>query len=110
MIQLPKLTWQCDCEPIGYPGLVVEFWLNPPALSDDEAKRLGAGDIYEALARIVERVIVPAEYGGPTEVPGTAEALRGLDRAAGFDPQVLVWASGRYRAERGERLEVERKN
>ena len=36
MIKLPRLTWEVDCGPIGYPGLGLVFWLNPPLPADED--------------------------------------------------------------------------
>lgn len=137
--KLPKLTWDLDCGPLGYPGLVVTFLLNPelgeykppeqpwadlrsrgdagPVREGIKVQREAPpweGEFYWSLARIIEAVRVPAEYttGGREEtIPiDSAQAVYELERAPGFDPQVLHWALRQYSAQRQERLRVERKN
>lgn len=89
-LKLPRLTTAVDCEPIGYPGLKVHFWLNvtfdPDRVDDEElVERLRADDpegtegkkdyevleghrqpwerdYYYGLGRIVDRVEIPGEF------------------------------------------------
>lgn len=119
-IKLPRLTWALDCEPLGYPGLVVTFWLNPPRMEDEDlepkVKKSGAWDtaFYRSLAIVVDEVQIPAEYtvAGRSEVVEVpdAKALYELERGEGFDPQILLWAANRYQEQRLERLRAESKN
>ena len=122
MIKLPHLTWNLDCGPMGYPGLTFVLWLNPPVLAEGaevDTRHKGAppweDPIYRLLARVIDAVCVPAEYsdsGKPEEleIGGDARALYELERGAGFDPQLVIWVSRRYREERVRRLDAELKN
>lgn len=113
---LPRLTTDIDCEPIGYPGLRVTFWLNPPRVDYDPPEY---GEPWESvywwgLGRILERLTVPAEYSGDgaeqvIEIPD-GQAVYELVDAPGFDWQIVVWATAQYRQQRQERLRSETKN
>ena len=115
-ITLPRLETAVDCAPIGYPGIEVVFWLNPP-FHEDEAT--GADDSwdtvwYRQMGRVIERVIVPGDYTEDGEASvlgvGGAQELWELERDDDFDPQILTWAFGVYAQERAERTRTERKN
>lgn len=118
MIKLPHLTWNLDCEALGYPGLVFVLWLNPPAQAEPEAPSTKAPwghPLYGMLARIIDGVCVPAEYSDTgraeeIEIGGDGKALYELEQAAGFDPQLLIWVSRQYREQRSRRLDTELKN
>lgn len=113
MFNLPRLMTVIDCGPIGYPGLEVEFWLNPTRL-DYEPPAEGEpweSSYWFALGRTIERVTVPAEMtesGKRTtiEIPD-ARAIYDLAEAPGFDWQIIVWAFEQYGKQRQERLKVE---
>ena len=128
--KLPKLTWELDCEPLGYPGLTVTLVLNPdlgeyrapwadtPEGAERERARRQAppweSEYYWGLGRVIETVTVPAVYtaGGQEETIAvdSARAVYELERARGFDPQILQWALRQYADQRQERLRIERKN
>ena len=114
--QLPKLTTVIDCGPIGYPGLVVTFWLNltfqeyepPPDALPWETP------YFHALARMVESVTFPAGMtdGDEPEVYeiDSPETLWSLWHTEGFDQQIILWAVTQYQQVRQDRLNVEAKN
>ena len=116
MFKLPELTWELDCEPLGYPGLVVELVLNPPI--DQEEPVAGTepwdGPFYRQMARIIKGVTVPAAWSSDLQEVvlelGTPESIWQLEHDRGFDPQVFQWALRQYAAKRQERLQVESKN
>jgi len=115
-ITLPRLETAVDCEPIGYPGIRVVFWLNPPFHEDESTGADDSWDTvwYRQMAHVVERVEVSGEYTEDSEVSvlevPDAEALWDLERNDDFDPQILTWAFGVYAQERAERTRTERKN
>ena len=117
-INLPRLTWDLDCEPLGYPGVVFTFWLNPPlglATDDEGGRKRPEWDtaFHRNMALVLDRVTIPAEYADGEElvieIPD-AKALWDLQNEAGFDPQLVLWASGCYQDQRAERLRVSAKN
>lgn len=117
MLQLPRLETAIDCGPLGYPGLRVVFWLNPPIQEDTPpgtATEPGDGSYYRELGRVLVRVEVPAAFtdsGGDEVIElGSGRAVRELEHRKDFDPQVLQWAIRRYSEERQERLRAEVKN
>ena len=117
MFKLPTLTTEIDCEPIGYPGLVVTCRLNPPIMDwQAPAKPAGEWDelVYHSWARILQSVSVPAELtdNGEAEIIPIAEAkdVYDLERRPDWDPQILLWAMGQYSRQRSKRLEAEQKN
>jgi len=94
----PRLLYELDCEPIGYPGVVVEVVLNPEPLEEDRTYSGVQGDSewYHSQARFLERVVVPGEYrddgeNWEYEIPD-AQALWALEREPGFDARILLWA------------------
>jgi hypothetical protein len=114
--QLPRLTTEIDCGPIGYPGLVVTCWLNvtyedykPP----EKAKEWETQWFY-GLGRILEAVTFPAtmtDSGEPLIVTlSDARAVYDLAQTEGFDQQIINWALEQYRLQRQARLEAEAKN
>ena len=116
MIRLPELTWELDCGPLGYPGLVVEMILNP---SGDEREPLDDGapwdnEFYWIWGHIFKAVHLPADYsesGEPVSIVlMNGEDLYDLEHMVGFDPQVLTWAMRQYTQKRQERLQAEVKN
>ena len=116
-IKLPRLTWDLDCEPLGYPGLVFTFWLNPPIdlVSDEEpkGKEPWATAFHRNMALVLDRVAIPAEYADGNELVveiSGAKALWDLQHEEGFDPQLVLWAAARYQDQRVERLRVAVKN
>ena len=116
MFRLPELTWELECEALGYPGLVVELVLNP-SLAEFEPVGDGApwdNEFYWQYGQIVNGVHVPGEYteSGEPEVIHVmdGEDVYDLERMPGFDPQVLTWAMRQYSRKRQERLEAEVKN
>jgi hypothetical protein len=129
---LPRLTWELDCEPLGYPGLTVVFWLNididtsnVPSwanIEDEETRTKAvreadawdAWPYFEAL-HAVESIRIPARYlheaQGDQEVRfASAKEVWEFEHVPGFDPQILQWAMRQYRAQRQERLKVASKN
>lgn len=126
-IKVRKILWAVDCEPLGYKGLEVVFWLNPPVVADEEApeptKDEGKekpkrapwdNEYYRHLALIVEEVRVPAEHtdSGKAEVLAVdgPEAAYKLEQGEGSDPQILQWTVRQYSGQRQERLKAELKN
>jgi len=133
--KLPVLTDELDCEPIGYPGLVVSLRLNPGYEDhefpwegiEDEAKRdkerarvLEAepwlSEFYHTLARMVDLVVFPAgmndsDTGIPElwEIPDS-KALYDLMFTPGFDQNIIIWTTGQYTERNQERLKAEVKN
>ena len=125
--KLPRLTTDVDCEPLGYPGLVFTFWLNPTQVDDDEAwiapderdppveepepwDRLW----YFGLGRVLLRVTIPkglSDSGAEEviEIPD-AEAVYALEQMPGFDQSLLHWTFAKLGEERQERLQVAAKN
>ena len=119
-ITLPRLTWDLDSEPLGYPGVVFTFWLNPTLDVAEEPekgvlkKREPWDDAFHHnLAAVLDQVTIPAKYAGGeelvVEIPD-AKTLWELQTDAGFDPQLVLWAANRYRDQRAERLQVAAKN
>lgn len=118
---LPRLTWDIDCEPLGYPGLQVTFWLNPPVEPEPEPEAEPApkgkkpqpweAPFYASLARIIERITVPGAYteSGVEEV-AEVRSSRDVWEFERHDPQVLTWVLRQYSDQRQERLKVEAKN
>jgi hypothetical protein len=120
-LKLPQLTTDIDCEPLGYPKLLVTFWLNtdvdeePPEPAKDAPKPpIWEMPYYRTLGRILLRVTVPKEFSdsGAKEVleVGNGKALYDLEHMAGFDPQIIQWSLEEYRKQRQERLRAELKN
>jgi len=132
-LRLPRLEMAVDCGSLGYEGLRVVFWLNPPLeewvppwedVPDDGeaaevrevvlAERPWERPFYHGLARQIERVEIPGRLtvDGEPEVIGVAdaEALWRLERRENFDPQILVFASAQYSRLRNERLQEALKN
>jgi hypothetical protein len=114
--KLPKLTTQIDCEPIGYPGLVVTCWLNvtredwePPEDAEPWETMF-----HHGLARVFERFTFPAEMTESGEVEvyeiPDGKALYDLLQDPSFDQAIVIWAQSIYQNERAARLEVEQKN
>ena len=131
--KLPVLTYELDCEPIGYPGLVVSLCLNlclddykyPWAGIEDKEKQakerrkiLDAepwlSEFYYGLGRIVESVTFPE---GMTDT-GEAEVLQVPDaktlydllNTPGFDQSIITWATSQYTKHSQDRLKAEAKN
>ena len=130
--RLPRLTTDVDCEPLGYPGLVFTFWLNPmPA--DQKAWRdewiapadrdppVAAEDLEPwdlpwlmTVAHVFDRITVPAEYTDSgeeeiIEIPD-AKAVYDVFEMPDFEPKILNWALESLRVERNERFQVAAKN
>lgn len=118
-IRFPRLTWSLDCEPLDYPGVVFTFWLNPPVDIIPETDPKGKepwekSAFHRNMALILESVLLPAKYVDGNEdvvveIPD-AKALWDLQHDEGFDPQLILWASGAYQDQRRERLRIEAKN
>ena len=114
--KLPKLTTDVDCEPIGYPGLLVTFWMNVTAQEWEppEDGQPWETVFYHSLGRVVERVTFPAEMtddGEPEvwDIPD-GKALYELLNAPGFDQTIIIWAQSQYQDQRAARLEASAKN
>jgi hypothetical protein len=114
--KLPKLLTDVDCEPIGYPGLVVQCWLNltyddwePP-----EKPQAWETTYYYGLARMIEAVVIPAEYmDNGTALTCTIDgprAIYDLLETPGFDQTIILWAIQQYQRQRQERMQAETKN
>jgi hypothetical protein len=117
-LNLPQLTTDIDCKPLGYPGLQVTFWLNTDVGEEPPEPAKGAPlwemPYYQTVGRILLRVTVPKEfYDTGTETVlevGSGKALYDLEHMAGFDPQIIQWSLEEYRKKRQERLRAELKN
>ena len=131
--KLPKLTTDIDCGPIGYPGLVVRFNLNPGfdpyafpwANIDDEEKRdkereksirvtPWLAEFWYNLGRIVAAVVFPPEMTTSgqeetVELDG-AEDVYSFMRTKGFEQNIIIWAAGQYHKQAQARLRAELKN
>ena len=116
--KLPKLKTDVDCEPIGYPGLVFRFWLNPTRPAEEyeppENPQPWQRNYYEAYARVCLKITIPASLtdSGEEEVieDVTAKAIYDMELAPDFEPAILPWAFNVWDKERTERLQVELKN
>jgi hypothetical protein len=117
MLKLPEFEHKIDCEPIGYPGITVTVWVNPP--KDMEAAPAGGiraalssdSGFYRQTARLVRRVVVPGSYGQALDVTvATAKDLFDLEETPGFDPLIVAWALKQWRERRLEWLEAAAKN
>jgi len=114
--KLPRLTTDIDCEPIGYPGLVVTCWLNVTAEEWEPPEKAEPWEtqFYHALARVFERFTFPPEMtdGDEAEVYEIpdAKAFYDLMNAPGFDQAIVLWVQSVYQDQRQARLEAEQKN
>jgi hypothetical protein len=114
--KLPRLTTDVDCEPIGYPGLVVTFWLNVTTEEWEPPEDAKDWDtlFYHGLGRMIDRVTFPADMvdGDEPEVWEIADgkALYDLMAADGFDQAIIIWSQSQYQDQRQERLQAEVKN
>ena len=114
--KLPRLTTDVDCEPIGYPGLTVTFWMNVTAEDWEPPKDSKPWEtmFYHGLGRIIERVTFPAEMvdGDEPEVweIPDGKALYDLIKADGFDQAIVIWSQSQYQDQRQARLEASAKN
>jgi len=114
--QLPKLTTDVDCEPIGYPGLLVTFWLNitPQPWEEPPHPEEWERPFYFGVARMIERVTFPPSctdsgQAEVVEIPD-AKAIYDLFNAPGFDQQIIIWAQSQYQDQRQARLQASVKN
>ena len=113
---LPKLTTEIDCGPIGYPGLVVECWLNVTYEEWEPPEKPEPWETtwYYGLGRILEAVTFPAEMVEGDKpfmvVLPDARAVYGLMQTEGFDQQIITWALDQYGKQRQARLQAEAKN
>ena len=111
-IKLPKLTTDVDCEPLGYPGMVVTFWLNP-SVDDYEPPEEGGEPwdtpFYHSIGRVMLSVFIPKGEDAPAQTLklGTAKALYDLERDPGGDSQLIMWVIQQYSNARDERLQAE---
>ena len=115
---LPKLTTDVDCAPLGYPGLVFTFWLNPttleaewePPKEPEPWERLW----YVAYARVLLSVTIPGAFAGSGEDkiidPVDAKTVYELDHTPGFESSILLWVFNTWNEERQERYKVALKN
>jgi hypothetical protein len=113
---LPKLMTEINCEPIGYPGLMVRCWLNatPEPYEPPDDAQSWESPYWYGLGRIIVEVVVPAEMNDTgarqvIDIPD-GKALYELMDAEGFDHQIILWAVEQYQTERQERIKVEAKN
>jgi hypothetical protein len=114
--KLPRLTTDVDCEPIGYPGLVVTFWLNVTSEAWESPPDGKAWEtlFYHGLGRMIDRVTFPPELTDGDEpevweIPD-GKALFDLMNEDGFDQSIIIWAQSIYQDQRAARLEAEAKN
>ena len=116
--KLPRLKTDVDCEPLGYPGLVFQFWLNPTRPEEEweapEDPQPWERNWYAAYARVCLRITIPADLtdSGEEEViePVTTKTIYDMEQAAGFEVAVINWVFGTWDKERTERLRVAVKN
>ena len=114
--KLPKLETDVDCEPIGYPGLTVTFWLNiqPDDYEPPEDGQPWDTLFYHGLARLVQRVTFPPTFTTSGEVEvleiDSAEAMYDLLMDESFEQAIIVWAQGQYQEQRQERMAASVKN
>ena len=124
-LELPVLETDVDCEPLGYPGLVLTFWLNatnpeeewlspderdPPETEPEPWDRLW----YVSYGRALLRITIPGKFSDTgkkevIEIPD-AEAAYELERMPGFDRSIMHWALAQVAEQRTERLEAAVKN
>jgi len=128
--KLPKLTTDVDCGPIGYPGLVVRFVLNPGydpyafpwADVDDKEKQdrerekaikatPWLSEFWYNLGRIVAAVVFPPDmttsgHEEMVELDG-AEDVYSFMRSKGFEQNIILWASNEYHKQAQARLRAE---
>ena len=121
MIKFPETYHELDCEGIGYPGVLVTLWVNPPAGREpaplgaklaDVPKLLGGQvEFYRESAAIVRAVELPEAYGGPERIEiATAHDLYELERRPGFDPLIVAWALREWRLHRLDWMVAAAKN
>jgi hypothetical protein len=114
--KLPRLTTDIDCEPIGYPGLVVTCWLNVTTEDWEPPENAEPWEtiFYHGLARVFERFTFPAELTDSGEAEtyeiDDAKALHDLMDMEGFDQAIVIWAQSVYQTQRAARLDAELKN
>jgi len=131
--KLPVLTHDVDCEPLGYPGLVVTFRLNPGYVEkafpwDDienveeqnkaRAKALETepwcAEYSWAMSRVIESVTFPADMSedGKSYTVGidSPQAFHELTTTEGFDQNIITWAQSGFQKARQEWLATEVKN
>ena len=125
--KLPRLTTDVDCEPLGYPGIVFTFWLNPPNPEEGEGwvepskrnppvEKPEPWDLWwlALVAGTLDYVTVPSAYTDSDEdeiieIPD-AKAVYELHNMPGFEQTVLNWAVEKLREERTERFKLAVKN
>lgn len=125
---LPRLTTEVDCAPIGYPGLEVHFWLNvtydADRVTDEDWEKaekqpikerpFPERDYYYSLGRIIDHVLIPGKYLESEEPAviqvGSGQALLDLMTTPGFEQAVVNWAVGQYYTLKEQRLRAESKN
>lgn len=113
-IRLPRFTWEVDCKPLGYPGIIMVFWLNPPVddtVDEEVTDQPWTSPFYQVMSRLTDRVIIPGEFmdSGKELIieVDTARDAYDLDHRPDFDPQILTWTRRQYSAHRQERLKAE---
>ena len=125
--KLPRLETDVDCEPLGYPKLLLRFWLNP--WNPEEAEEWVPPDErdppvdepepwdrlwYWSIARVLQCVIIPGTFSDTgkdeeIDIPDM-QAVYDLERMPGFEQKMLNWALETLQNERLERLKAARKN
>ena len=117
-LMLPRLTRDVDCEPLGYPGIVLTLHLNVDANQayqpPEDAQpwdRYG----YWYLTQIIDRIHVPGSYteGGEDELlelDNCELAYKLMHDGDGFDANILTWAIEAWRQSKAEWLLAEVKN
>lgn len=113
--QLPRLETEIDCAPLGYPGLIAVYWLNPVYKEPQEDGPAPWDRAwYRSLGEMLIRLEVPGsmtDSGKPETIEvGGAKALWDLEHTPGFDYQIVTWSASRLASERAKRMEDSVKN
>ena len=118
-LRLPRLTREVDCEPLGYPGIVLTLWLNPDDQDWKPPEKPEPWDRFAwwHMARVIERIVVPAKYVDGSEPDDEPTVYEIVDRQTAWEladsggySDILIWAINAYNQCRNEWLASEVKN
>ena len=123
-LRLPRLTREVDCEALGYPGIMLTFWLNlddeewqPPKVP--EGKKANPWDRFAwwRMARAIDKIVVPAKYVEGSEPDDEPTVYEIVDRQTAWEladsggySDILIWAVNAYNQCRNEWLASAVKN